>query len=227
MIEPAAGFTLPLTIYRSFVVLLKSNLLVSPAARFRLLLKVRVPTVPAPPGVIWLPVLSEKLPVTVPLPFRVCAAPKLQLEAETSNVPAGGTVMVAEPLMAPLLPKASVPWPIVVVPVYVLTPFNVHLPVLVLTMEIMLAPPSAMAPVTLLLTLVPSSCRVLLVAAAVTLPSARLAEEGFRIVVPPLPPLSVIALAVICGLPLATFGPLVMFSCRGVAPEPIRKVPSV
>ena len=43
----------------------------------------------------------------------------------------------------------------------------------------------------------------------------------------PLPPLNVIALAVICGLPLATFGPLVMFSCRGVAPEPIRKVPSV
>ena len=116
MTEPAAGFRLPLTTYRSFVVPLKSNLLVSPAARFRLLLKVRAPTTPAPPGVIWLPVLSEKLPFTVPLPVRVCAAPKLQLEAETSNVPAGNTVMVAEPLIAPLPPRASVPAPMVVVP---------------------------------------------------------------------------------------------------------------
>ena len=108
-----------------------------------------------------------------------------------------------------------------------MTPFSVHLLAFVFTRVMTLAPPSAITPLMLLLTLVPSSCKVLLVALAVTLPMARLAVEGFRIVVPPLPPLSVRALAVICGLPLATFGPLVIFSCRGVAPEPIRKVPSV
>ena len=68
-----------------------------------------------------------------------------------------------------------------------------------------------MAPVMELAVLVPSSCKVLLEEVAVTLAKVIFAVVGLMMVVPPLPPLNVNG-AVIRGLPLATFGPLVMFN---------------
>ena len=90
-------------------------------------------------------------------------------------------------------------------------PPSVQVPVLALVSVMTFAPPSVMAPVMELPVLVPSNCKVLLVTVAVTLAKVMLAVVGLMMVVPPLPPLNVNG-AVICGLPLATFGPFVMFN---------------
>src|ERR1017187_6130809 len=81
------------------------------------LLNVRVPVVPPAPGAS-VPLLTT-VPLTEPLPDRVCAAPRVKppATADTSKTAPPAIAKFLELAMEPPLAKASVPALMVVVPV--------------------------------------------------------------------------------------------------------------
>src|ERR1035437_2116971 len=108
MLVTPLGEKLPPTATVSLVAR-KSQSKVPPPLKVKLLLMVKVAAVPLPPGLRMLPLPAATAPVTVPFPASVLPLPKVNPDAETSNVAPLATVtelpseLPAPKMNAPLL----------------------------------------------------------------------------------------------------------------------------
>ena len=95
-----------------------SSAFVVPLPNVRLFANVSVPAALRPPGTMRAPATAATAPVTVPLPCRVWAAPRLKplVTADTSSRAPAFTATVALEAIPPVTPSASVPPFTVVVP---------------------------------------------------------------------------------------------------------------